>query len=130
MSAQNPIKPETQFKQGEFSILEEDYKEKLEAQNKKAFFNYAWGVWCTAWARLRLEEGIRLAGSRFVYADTDSVKYLGEIDWSQYNAIREAQSKAHGAYAIDKKERPITWVCLNMKANTRNFPRWEPKILL
>ena len=75
MSAQNPIKPETQFKQGEFSILEEDYKEKLEAQNKKAFFNYAWGVWCTAWARLRLEEGIRLAGSRFVYADTDSVKY-------------------------------------------------------
>ena len=103
MSAQNPIKPETQFKQGEFSILEEDYKEKLEAQNKKAFFNYAWGVWCTAWARLRLEEGIRLAGSRFVYADTDSVKYLGEIDWSEYNAIREAQSKAHGAYAIDKK---------------------------
>lgn len=103
MSAQNPIKPETRFKQGEFSILEEDYKEKLEAQNKKAFFNYAWGVWCTAWARLRLEEGIRLAGSRFVYADTDSVKYLGEIDWSEYNAIREAQSKAHGAYAIDKK---------------------------
>lgn len=103
ISAQNPIKPETQFKQGGFSILEEDYKEKLEAQNKKAFFNYAWGVWCTAWARLRLEEGIRLAGSRFVYADTDSVKYLGEIDWSEYNAIREAQSKAHGAYAIDKK---------------------------
>lgn len=103
MSAQNPIKPETQFKQGEFSILEEDYKEKLKAQNKKAFFNYAWGVWCTAWARLRLEEGIRLAGSRFVYADTDSVKYLGEIDWSEYNAIREAQSKAQGAYAIDKK---------------------------
>lgn len=103
MSAQNPIKPETQFKQGEFSILEEDYKEKLEAQNKKAFFNYAWGVWCTAWARLRLEEGIRLAGSRFVYADTDSVKYLGEIDWREYNAIREAQSKAHGAFAIDKK---------------------------
>ena len=27
MSAQNPIKPETQFKQGEFSILEEDYKD-------------------------------------------------------------------------------------------------------
>ena len=103
MSAQNPIKPETQFKQGEFCILEEDYKEKLEAQNKKAFFNYAWGVWCTAWARLRLEEGIRLAGSRFVYADTDSVKYLGDIDWTEYNAIREAQSKAHGAYAIDKK---------------------------
>lgn len=103
MSAQNPIKPETQFKQGEFSVLEEDYREKLEAQNKKAFFNYAWGVWCTAWARLRLEEGIRLAGSRFVYADTDSVKYLGDIDWTEYNAIREAQSKAHGAYAIDKK---------------------------
>ena len=48
MSAQNHIKPEMQFKQGEFCILEEDYKEKLDAQNKE-FFNYA---------------------------DTDSVKYL------------------------------------------------------
>lgn len=49
LSAQNPIKPEDD----------------------------AWGGWCIAWAQQRLEEGIRLAGSRFVYADTDSVKYLG-----------------------------------------------------
>lgn len=102
MSAQNPIKPETVFDQGEFSIKPEDYSEKLTKQNKRAFFAYAWGVWCTAWARLRLEEGIRLAGSRFVYADTDSVKYLGDIDWSEYNAIREKQSREHGAFAIDK----------------------------
>ena len=49
LSAQNPIKPE----------------------------DYAWRGWFAAWGRLRLEEKIRLGGSRFVYADTDSVKYLG-----------------------------------------------------
>lgn len=103
MSAQNLIKPETVFSCGDFTVKDEDYREKLTAQNKRAFFNYAWGVWCTAWARLRLEEGIRLAGSRFVYADTDSVKYLGDIDWCEYNRIREDQSRKHGAFAVDKK---------------------------
>lgn len=51
LSAQNPIKPEDD----------------------------AWGGWCIAWARLRLEEGIRQAGSRFVYADTDSVNTFGGV---------------------------------------------------
>ena len=73
---------------------------------KKSFICYQWGVWCTAWARLRLHEGIRLvsdpeAGRDFVYADTDSVKYIGEADWTEYNERRKEDSLKTGAYADD-----------------------------
>lgn len=40
-------------------------------------------------------------GAEFLYCDTDSVKYLGEIDWSAYNAERIAASTGSGAYADD-----------------------------
>ena len=73
----------------------------LETSNKKAFLCYQWGVWVTAWARYRLQEGIKLAGDNFVYCDTDSVKYIGEIDWTDYNKKRIADSLKSGAYATD-----------------------------
>lgn len=73
----------------------------LEDGAKRAFLSYAWGVWVTAWARLRLEEGIRLAGNGFVYADTDSVKYLGDIDWTAYNRERIRDSTFSGSLATD-----------------------------
>lgn len=73
---------------------------------KKSFICYQWGCWCTAWARLRLHEGIRIvsdpaAGRDFVYADTDSVKYLGDADWTEYNKQRMEDSLRSGAYADD-----------------------------
>lgn len=40
---------------------------------------------------------------QFVYCDTDSVKYLGEIDLSKFNAERIKDSKRSGAYATDPK---------------------------
>lgn len=78
---------------------------------------YAWGVWCTAWARLRLYEGVKMASaelpdkparkhnatSDFIYSDTDSVKYIGNVNWSEYNAIRYDDSINSGAYADDSK---------------------------
>ena len=59
--------------------------ELLEKYNKKAFLCYQWGVWVTAWARYRLEEGLKIAGEKAVYCDTDSVKYVGNVDWKDYN---------------------------------------------
>ena len=114
MSAQDPVKDRILFKdldaadQGGFVQEGKDPAELLEENNKHAFLSYAWGVWVTAWARLRLEEGIRLASSQpwgdgFVYCDTDSVKYVGDIDWSAYNADRERDSRASGAFATDPK---------------------------
>ena len=73
----------------------------------KAFLNYAWGVWVTAWARLRLHEGISLSVDAdklgFVYADTDSVKCRTKPDFSKFNAQRIAAAKRSGAWATDSK---------------------------
>lgn len=106
MSAQNPVKPEILYTgPGAFDeSTEKTGPEILEESNRRAFFPYQWGVWCTAWARYRLEEGIRLAhgpDSEFVYCDTDSVKYLGSIDWDPYNKERMEASIASGSWADD-----------------------------
>ena len=82
------------------------HEEALEDYHRKAFLLYQWGVYVTAWARYRLEEGIRLAhgpGVDFLYCDTDSVKYIGDIDWNAYNQQRISDSKKNGAFAQDPK---------------------------
>lgn len=107
MSAQNPVKQSILYDGGAFDPDQSvTLPELLEQSNKRAFFPYQWGVWCTAWARYRLEEGIRLAHSDsadFIYCDTDSVKYIGEIDWTEYNAERQRKSTETGSYADDPK---------------------------
>lgn len=106
MSVQCPTKPDVIFddKDG-FEYAETPEAEMLEKSNRSAFQSYAWGVWITAWARYRLEEGIRIAGSGFVYCDTDSVKYIGdkEKEWKAYNKIRMKHSLKNGAFADDRK---------------------------
>jgi len=107
MSGQNPVKQSILYNGGEFKPDDSvTLPELLEESNKRAFFPYQWGVWCTAWARYRLEEGIRLAHSDsadFIYCDTDSVKYIGDIDWTEYNAERQRKSTETGSYADDPK---------------------------
>lgn len=109
MMAQDPVKHSLIFQQ--VGDWEEDTsktdEELLEASNKKAFLAYQWGVWVTAHSRAALEAGIRLVheteGANFLYCDTDSVKYTGNVDWSEYNAARIAECKESGAYATDPK---------------------------
>lgn len=103
MMAQNPVKQDIVYNNGAWSVANEPEAEILAESNRKAFLCYQWGVWCTAWARYRLQEGIKLAGENFVYCDTDSVKYIGDIDWTKYNKQREKDSKASGAFATDPK---------------------------
>lgn len=114
MMAQNPVKRSIIYTQD--GVIDEngniDYypeenaedAELLEKSNRRAFLCYQWGCWVTAWARYRLEEGIKLAhapGAEFLYCDTDSVKYLGFIDWEAYNEQRKADSLKSGAWADD-----------------------------
>ena len=109
MCAQDPVKQSILFIENDFKEQNENEAELLLAYNKKAFLAYQWGVWVTAWARYRLEEGIQLAhgdvndpnAPQFVYCDTDSVKYLGEIDLTKFNTERIKDSKISGAYATD-----------------------------
>ena len=68
---------------------------------KRAFLVYQWGVWVTAHARRELQEMIDLAGDNFVYTDTDSVKYIGDLDLTEYNDRITRRSFHNGAFADD-----------------------------
>ena len=109
MCAQDPVKQSILFINNMFEEQNEDEAGLLLAHNRKAFLAYQWGVWVTAWARYRLEEGIQLAhgdpddpnAPQFIYCDTDSVKYLGEINLKKFNNARIKDSRKSGAFATD-----------------------------
>ena len=135
MSAQDPVKAEFHYDadrdaEGKdiFYQNDDNPEELLEAFNAHAFLAYQHGVWITAWARYRLEEGIRLAGHNFVYADTDSVKYLGDIDWRRYNSIREAASRESGAFATDPAGHTHYMGVYEFEGTYDEFVTWGAKI--
>lgn len=101
MCATNPVRTSLVFNGTDFNVKEVNEEEELKKANKKSFTVFAWGCWCTAWARYWLERAIRLCGHKFVYCDTDSVKYIGDVDFSALNQEIQAQSERHKAYADD-----------------------------
>ena len=103
MTAQDPVKDTLEFVNGEFTYSDLPVRQILKASNKKAFLAYQWGVWVTAHARSRLQDGIDLAGHNFIYADTDSVKYIGDLDIEKFNKKRTLEAIKKGAYAYDNK---------------------------
>ena len=61
--------------------------QKLEEQ-KKSFSNlflYSTGVWCTAYNRAALWSNIAKHDKSIVYYDTDSIKSIEDIDYTDYN---------------------------------------------
>lgn len=107
MMAQDPVKHSLIFQQvGDWkedtSLTDEEI---LGKSNKRAFLAYQWGVWVTAHSRDALERGIRLVqeteGADFIYCDTDSVKYTGNVDWTGYNSDRIAECRESGSMATD-----------------------------
>ena len=107
MTAQDPVRDLFTFDGFEYNTEQANIEKELYKYSQKAFIAYAWGVWCTAWARYELEAGIRIAHetpyAEPVYTDTDSVKYIGKIDLADYNAEARRRSTESGAYAVDKK---------------------------
>lgn len=100
--AQDQCKQGVIFDGDNFAIKNDPIGELLEKNSKNAYLCYAWGAWITAWARLRLQEGLQLAGDGAIYCDTDSVKYIGDVDWTAYNEKRIKSSTRSKAYADDK----------------------------
>ena len=106
MMAQDPVKHSLIFQQvGDWLEDDKPDEELLGKSNNRAFLAYQWGVWVTAHARDALERGIRIVhetdGADFIYCDTDSVKYTGNVDWTCYNNERIMECGESGAYAVD-----------------------------
>lgn len=112
MMVQSPVKQSLIFTESTENIYTVDENVSRETlltkYNRTAFLPFQWGVWVTAWARLRLKEGINIVGDRYVYSDTDSVKYIkvrgDNIDelFDRYNSERKEQSISNSAYATDR----------------------------
>ena len=116
MTAQDPVKQKIIYTGGHNTDPEDDdlYKpddskseeELLEEYNKRAFLVYQWGVWITARAREHLQKAIDLCGyDHFVYCDTDSVKFVGDVDFTELVKQDMKKAKAHGAFAKDQKNK-------------------------
>ena len=110
MSAQKTIKAPIVFTDNPDNLYDEeqpDEQAQIDASLRKAFLPYSVGVWVTAWARYWLEQAIILIhetpGAIFLYTDTDSVKFTGEVDFSELNSRIKEQSIKTGSYATDPK---------------------------
>lgn len=102
MLAQDPAKYLLIFDGENFVEKVDKTRSELLADNaKRAVGPYSWGVWVTAWARWELQRMIDICGRGFVYTDTDSVKYVGDPDFTAYNEECENRSKKSGAFADD-----------------------------
>lgn len=104
MSCQKPVKETIDFINGFWVERNDPEPELLAKNNAKAFLVYSWGVWTTAHARRELEKAINIVGpERFVYCDTDSVKFIddGKVSFKAYNESRKRDSIKNGGVAAD-----------------------------
>lgn len=108
MTVQDVGKDEYKFIDGHFILSDEPLTDLLKRNTKKSFLAYQWGVWVTAWSRKRLADGIDVVTHNgeepmnFIYSDTDSIKYTGIVDFSEYNSIIEDQARLNDAWAVDR----------------------------
>lgn len=127
MSVMNPCRGSIDFIDGEFIERAEDPREMLDEANRHAFQSYAWGVWTTALARAELEKAIKLVGDGFLYCDTDSVKYTGDVDFSSMNDELKRRSKDNGAMALDAKGKAHYLGVWEYEGQYKTFRTWGAK---
>lgn len=109
MSVQNPVKRSILFNDkgagSELFIEDTTFtdEELLKQSKRRAFTCYQFGVWTTAHARQSLQDGIDLCGDDLLYCDTDSCKFIGEHDFTEYNDQVQKLAVKGGLYATDIK---------------------------
>lgn len=75
------------FKTKEIKDKEAELKDFYNSRNN--FLSYQWGIFITAYARQRLQEGIDTVGMDCVYVDTDSVKFLNSRHIKEFEKMNE-----------------------------------------
>ncbi len=129
LMVQSPAKQNIDYLEDEMEIFQYSTEQTLEeiyTQNcKKIFLLYQWGVWCTAHARDELQDIINIVektkGAQFLYTDTDSVKFTGNVDFSEYNDMHMEQSRKNHAVATDSKGNERYLGILEQEADITEF---------
>ena len=105
LMVQNPLKHSVLFDDDDYKLDNTKTDEELLIKyTQKGFLPYHWGVWCTAHARRALETGLRITyeqGAIPLSCDTDSIKHLGAVDFTEYNNQCIELCKKTGSYAMD-----------------------------
>lgn len=130
LGAQDPVKDNVLFNGTDFELEEADVEGTLERRNRKAAMPYQWGVWVTAWARYELHRLINLVGKEFVYCDTDSVKFTGDIPRDEINAINDKYieiSEKIGSHATDQKSKEHYMEVWEYEGSYRDFKTYGAK---
>lgn len=108
MFAQSPLIISNYFDGENWTIgYDKEFQEMLDDYNKKMYFPYSIGVWVTAYCRQKLQRAIDFVGpEKFVYCDTDSVKYIGkEIDLDKLNKPYFEKAKKEKMYCDHEGKR-------------------------
>lgn len=127
MTAQDPVKLDTVFTGSEWVEGVGNPEEVYAESCKHAFLPYQWGVWTTALTRLRLKVAQHAAGRNGVYCDTDSVKYVGDIDMEEYNRNVQRIAKDRGACAKDPKGKTHYMGVFEVENSYAEFKTWGAK---
>lgn len=61
--------------------------------SRNSFLSYQDGLWVTAWARYRLQQGIDALSDDIVYCDTDSCKFLNEANLTLFDRLNTEWDK-------------------------------------
>ena len=87
-------------------ITKDVSSEEIQKDLDSRFMNFYWGVWITAWARLKICKmiiDVEAAGGHVVYYDTDSLAYIRDAE-GRVEALFEAENKR---VAEERKQFPI-----------------------
>lgn len=111
MAVTDICKPVWKYENGEFVKEADTVEERLDKyyKSRNNFQVYAWGVWCTAWARWQLREMLWVVGEDVIYCDTDSIKFKGDhqADFEKKNEELKALAEAAGAWAMNRNGKKV-----------------------
>lgn len=131
MTAQKPVRDDVAYTEtGEWlttPVSDDDLQQALDENRRSLFLPYQWAVWTTAHTRKRLRYALNAAGEHAVYCDTDSVKYVGDIDLDALNGELMQLAKAAGAYATDPKGRVHYMGVFEQERDYAEFKTWGAK---
>ena len=94
MSVTNDIRSDVEFLNFE-ELIEKplsnsEIMKKLAQKKKRGFLNFAWGVWCTAYARDNLLRRVLALDGYVAYCDTDSCKLVQGYDKTVFETYNQS----------------------------------------